>query len=516
MFVFRVSHENIPGVFHGMRLFHTYYSVFITSCIVSLCFHSGLSRLETASIGAEIEFPVLSNPLLTVTQSAWLETAIAADAKSWVSHFPARFGQAEGTMRGSDPALPAPIRARCDAMRDWSARLLAFAVPNRRAVDACRRALRACGATASGIVEVGAGLGYWKWVLEGRGAENWRGRMGTESAGKGGAGGVHVLNSNNGGIAETVGLTVLAVDKDPAQVPTVPSRENLVVSGETREMGSKSERSRVGGQGTGVGSRRRRGKKGQARGGDSAGSSHTAPSMVCPVNEYHGGAPAWAVVDTGGPELLQSLNAKAFPVLLLCYPPPSIGGGNGACAVAACMGANALSRFLGNVLLYVGEVRGDTGSPQLEAMLEAGWDLVEAVDLPCFPSTANQLMVFVRKGKSLHNNAAALTTGASPHPVPLHRCTHCETSGAGRDGGQATQLRRCRLTRAVSYCSGKRCFSRDVKRWRANLEARHIYLPAGAAAGDLARSTERGLRGDAAQTVFGDKKLFKRLNSNLL
>lgn len=488
-----------------------------TLCIVSLGFCTGEPPLDTAYVGAEIEFPVLSNPLLAVTQSAWLETAIAADAKSWVSHFPAQFGEAEGTMRGSDPALPAPIRARCDAMRDWSARLLAFAVPNRRAVDACRRALRACGATAAGIVEVGAGLGYWKWVLEGRRGGNGRGMMKTEGVGTGGAGGNRILKSSIGRAAENVGLRVLAVDKDPAQVPVVPNGENLVVTGESREVSSRPGRCGVGGQGTGVGSRRRRRKKGQAHGGDSARSSHTAPSTVCPSNEYHGGAPGWAVVDTGDPELLQSLNAEAFPVLLLCYPPPSIRGGNDARAVAACMGANALSKFSGQVLLYVGEVRGDTGSPQLEAMLQAGWDLVEAVDLPCFPSTANQLMVFVRKGRSLLNTTAVFASHPSPHPVPLHHCTHCKTSGAGRGGGQATQLRRCRLTRAVSYCSGKECFSRDVSRWRANLEARHIYLPAGGVAGNLfavAGSTDRGVGTDSAAAVFGDKKFFKQLNSN--
>ncbi|CAN0461423.1 unnamed protein product, partial [Scytosiphon promiscuus] len=60
-----------------------------------------------------------TNPLLAVAQSSWLETAVSAGAGRWVPHFPPRLGDSEGTMRGSDPALPPPIRVRCDATRDW-------------------------------------------------------------------------------------------------------------------------------------------------------------------------------------------------------------------------------------------------------------------------------------------------------------------------------------------------------------------------------------------------------------
>ena len=132
-------------------------------------------------------------------------------------------------------------------------------------------------------------------------------------------------------------------------------------------------------------------------------------------NEYHGGAPAWAAVEMGGPERLRSVSASTYPVLLLCYPPPSLGGaGVGA---TPCMGADALEKFSGKVLLYVGEVGGDTGSPRLEAALRAGWNLVEDVALPCSPTTANRLMVFTRKG-------AVFSHPFQAGPATLAGCQH--------------------------------------------------------------------------------------------
>lgn len=247
-------------------------------------------------------------------------------------------------------------------------------------------------------------------------------------------------------------------------------------------------------------------------------------------NEYHGGAPAWSAVEVGGPERLRSVSASAYPVLLLCYPPPSLGGaGVGA---APCMGAAALEMFSGKVLLYVGEVGGDTGSPRLEAALRAGWDLVEDVDLPCSPTTANRLMVFTRKGGVFphpfqsgremltdcqHSSssrsgtkketsagkpdaksgegAVAAENGVGWGPVlAMYRCSRCR-----KGGGEGVKLRRCRLTRAVTYCSG-RCLSLDNERWRANLEARHGFI-----------ASRTGPAAERDGSLVRDKKLFKRL-----
>lgn len=454
----------------------------------------------------EIRFPVLTNPLLAVAQSSWLETAVSAGAERWVPHFPPRFGDNEGTMRGSDPGLPPPIRARCDATRDWSARLLAFAVPNRRAVDACRRALEACrsgggqgrpgSAADGGIVEVGAGLGYWKWVVEGSGAFS--------GGGSGGGSGGNDGRESKG----TAPLTFLAIDKDPSRLPGSGGSENPDVVNDS----GRNHRGQARGKNRGGQNGTRKGRGQQRPGGrpeGSAGPTH---------NEYHGGAPAWAVVEKGGPERLQTLSAAAYPVLLLCYPPPSIGGGSNGKGCVGCMGADALEKFSGKVLLYVGEVGGDTGSPRLEAALRANWDLVEAVDLPCFPSTANRLMVFLRKGALQGMQATTMgRSGASSATdgdtsggggdgwgptVAMCRCSGCGVRASG-DGEKGVRLHRCRLTRAVSYCSEK-CLERDSGRWQANLEARHVFLAAGTAARVAQHSGRYG-------AVFRDRKLFKRL-----
>lgn len=401
-------------------------------------------------------------------------------------------------MRGSDPGLPPPVRARCDATRDWAARLLAFAVPNRRAVSACRRALEACGSGGrgrqegppvgeAGVVEVGAGLGYWKWVLQG---------------------------GDGGGATGFSPLKFLAIDKDPPRLPTT-----VAEGGNSAAFGGRGQR---GGRGGGGAGKHRGGwagrKKGRVGGGGRGRGARNGGGPEVSHNEYHGGAPGWAKVEKGGPERLRSLSADAYPVLLLCYPPPSIGDSNSSSSGVGwgCMGAEALASFSGKVLLYIGEVGGDTGSPRLEAALRAGWDLVEEVDLPCFPSTANQLMVFVRKGAvtgpsekqkrgcSSASTAADGADGVRGKAFPLYRCSGCGATAAAAVGeSKKVRLHRCRLTRASSYCSEK-CLALDVGRWRAKLEARHVHLAAGSAV-EVARHCG-GYGG-----VFRDKKLFKRL-----
>lgn len=446
----------------------TLHRITTVSTHTSFFYHQYEADEASRSSGAlanELEFPVLTNPLLAVNQAAWLETAVAAAARSWVPHYPPRFGEPEGTMRGSDPALPVPIRARCDAVRDWSARLFSFAVPNQRAIAACRRAVEAAGGSRAGIVEVGAGLGYWKWVLEG-GCE--------PSVLKGGG---NAKLSTADGIPTTAGnsLQVLAIDKDPSRLPS-PGGLHQSDTQEKYGMLDRGGRNRGrGDKGHGHAGRQRK----RGRGGD------VTPAAVACSNEYHGGAPAWATVEKGGPERVRSLSAVSYPVLLLCYPPPSIGGGGD---TAACMGADTLAIFSGNVLLYVGEVGGDTGSPRLEAMLRGAWDMVDEVELPCFPSTANRLMVFTRKCNSLPK----YTPG---HSLSMYRCSRCAAGGC---------VHRCRLTRAVSYCSEK-CFALDVDRWQANLEGRHVYLRAASGLAGAVRG--HGL----SEHTLRDKKLFKRL-----
>ncbi|KNC85180.1 hypothetical protein SARC_02637 [Sphaeroforma arctica JP610] len=100
-----------------------------------------------------------SNPLLAALQGTWIEMEICAQSRSWVGNFPLQDSpNAEKTMRGPDPLLPQPISLRCDSVRDWSARLMAFAVPNTRAYDVLSK--------FGTIVEVGAGVGYWKHYFD--------------------------------------------------------------------------------------------------------------------------------------------------------------------------------------------------------------------------------------------------------------------------------------------------------------------------------------------------------------
>lgn len=398
-------------------------------------------------------------------------------------------------MRGADPALPHPIRVRCDVTRDWLARLYAFAVPNERAVEACRRVMKACGGEGTGIVEVGAGLGYWKWFLENAVAD----RGGKSPAYRRSWKGNDAVRVQQGAPTSDVNteatnpLRFLAVDKDPARLQSSAGQRSSTID------------THKGCQDRGRGGGLRGHRKGNPR-----------ARPVERLNEYHGRAPAWASVSEGDPKMLQSLSMGDFPVLFLCYPPPSISSGSVSGGRSSCMGTDALGYFSGNVLVYVGEIGGDTGSPRLEEALRAGWDMVEEVELPCFSSTANRLMVFTRKGyilprgrvkretkkgvgggkhtgtRSVANEMGSMVKTASgwPSPLAMYRCSSC-----GEVGREGAPLRICRLTRAVTYCS-EQCFVADKEKWRANLQARHVHV---------ADTVFR------CGSVFRNKKFFRRL-----
>ncbi|CAM9985385.1 unnamed protein product [Discosporangium mesarthrocarpum] len=457
---------------------------------------------------APLRHPVFSNPLLAVAQAAWLETAVSTGAHEWVPWFPLRPGHPEGTMRGSDPALPPPIRARCDAVRDWSARMMAFAVPNRAAIEAMlsvaaevtpERAPRpgpGPGLTKAkkvGLVEVGAGLGYWKWVLE----HGWRG------GGKGGRGGDRGSFQRDSQALSTMVLSVLALDKDPTSDLGEEDNEHRRSSACGRNHSSPPPSSQMKGKGV-----RTKGTLGVGKKGVS--------------NEYHGDSPSWSRVQRGGEEVLHTLGGEQYPCLLLCYPPPASEG-------SPCMGTRALTAFRGQAVFYVGEIGGDTGSPQLERALTAGWELVQEVGLPSFSSTANKLMVFKRKGTAGVGPRSGLGSGLgfnhsrdsslsyeqslrSPLARPLSCCTTCgkgkdlqhEGEGEKRPAAGGHLLRRCRLTRAVMFCS-EGCMRQGMDRWKAEKDIRHIHAPG--------RSVTAAESAPHCADIFWDKKIFKRLVS---
>lgn len=107
-------------------------------------------------------------------QATWLELAVQARVSEWGGHFPLTPSADEATMRGRDPLLAWPVRQRCDSLRDWCARVMAFAVPNRAALDSVVRHV-----AAGGVLELGAGTGYWARALLECGAHSWHSRWST-------------------------------------------------------------------------------------------------------------------------------------------------------------------------------------------------------------------------------------------------------------------------------------------------------------------------------------------------
>jgi hypothetical protein len=119
---------------------------------------------------------------------------------------------------------------------------------------------------------------------------------------------------------------------------------------------------------------------------------------------------------------------------------------------------DALLRFTGDTLLHAGETGGDTGTPQFEQELARNWvQRQPAVPLPCFPNTAASLTVYDRRrgnsssssssSSSSNNSVKGCSSKGGKGAGALLRCAGCSTTG------EAGGLKRCRLTRAVCYCS---------------------------------------------------------------
>ena len=76
----------------------------------------------------------------------------------------------EGTMRGSDPILPPPIRTFLDASRDNAARFYAFPVPPhdseiKRIVNTYLKPSSASSSATPKLLEIACGTGYWAHVF---------------------------------------------------------------------------------------------------------------------------------------------------------------------------------------------------------------------------------------------------------------------------------------------------------------------------------------------------------------
>jgi hypothetical protein len=160
------------------------------------------------------------------------------------------------------------------------------------------------------------------------------------------------------------------------------------------------------------------------------------------ANSYHGRARSWtsaicrgnatdSLVSAHRQLLLSSPDLEgreknATPLsLFLCYPPPD-----------SDMALRSLRQYLsmeGQTVCYVGEYRGDTGTRAFERLLESAFDCLQEVPLPNWGDTAYSLTIWKRRQQ-----------GKPELPHPSRRCSVC--------GCLASQMYRCRVSYAVSYC----------------------------------------------------------------
>lgn len=109
-----------------------------------------------------------------------------------------------------------------------------------------------------------------------------------------------------------------------------------------------------------------------------------APPGGGDANPYHPSARCWTEVLPGGPEVLDSYPGRT---LFLCWPPLNSG-----------MAAACLRGFRGQRLVYVGEERGGCNAEDaFFDELEAGWQCVERLALPCWPGTRDALRAWERR-----------------------------------------------------------------------------------------------------------------------
>eukprot|EP01134_Creolimax_fragrantissima_P000395 CFRG0395T1 len=281
----------------------------------------------------------LANPLLAVLQSTWVELEICACAADWVPYFPLKESlNEEKTLRGVDPLLPQPIAERCDSVRDWSARLMAFAVPNREACEAL--------AKFDHLLEIGAGVGYWKRTFD---------RY------------LHIKGERS---ASTAGVDrYVAYDKVP---PPFANKRGV-------------------GSGSGI--------RGEKKG--TMNEYHGFSSAWAPVRQgttqslsLAGSVPG---INGGG----SSMTGHSSKIAVVsCYPPP-----NETLAIDCLRYAEKL----GAAFVYIGEFNGDTGTTQFQQMLTKSWKLSQSVNLPCFSNTANFLKVYLKNSSPVRDGKVSVS-----------------------------------------------------------------------------------------------------------
>lgn len=110
------------------------------------------------------------------------------------------------------------------------------------------------------------------------------------------------------------------------------------------------------------------------------------PSEASRENTFHAGKPTWTQVLQGDESVLDAIEGRT---LFLCWPPHN-----------DKMAFNALSRFIGDGVIFVGEYGGATGDPQFFQLLETGWDEEFSAPIPNWTGRDDALFVYRRKGVS--------------------------------------------------------------------------------------------------------------------
>eukprot|EP00798_Chlamydomonas_sp_ICE-L_P023336 gene23336-30585_t len=159
------------------------------------------------------------------------------------------------------------------------------------------------------------------------------------------------------------------------------------------------------------------------------------------ANEYHGKVGSHTLVERG---VAQDLQKPRFQgqALFLCYPPPD-----------SEMALDALRCSQGDVVLYVGEWNGDTGTAAFQSRLANTFTCTQLVALPNWGNTCYTLSVWKRGSQSI--------------PVHISCCCICQADNASH------ALYRCRMSCAVSFCK-QGCQQKGLSKHRMELAARHL------------------------------------------
>ena len=102
------------------------------------------------------------------------------------------------------------------------------------------------------------------------------------------------------------------------------------------------------------------------------------------VNTWHHGGQIWTAVFKAG-----SFAAGCDPTraLFLCWPPYD-----------NSMAMDCLNRYQGNVIIYIGENGGCTGTEEFQKALDERFDMVARADIPQYEGIHDFLMLYYRKG----------------------------------------------------------------------------------------------------------------------